>query len=156
LGEASGGVIDVDLDCDAALALASIYLPDTGLVHGRPSKPDSHRFYQVESALKYKKFIDPDSSGHECSTIVETRTGPGHQTRGPPSTTLVGERLSGSGGAEPSFVDGEEWERAVARLAPCALIPRPWPKQGTRQDTALALAGLLLRGGMPEDKAATF
>jgi len=42
LGEASGGLIDVDLDCDEALALAPIYLPYTGLVHGRPSKLDSH------------------------------------------------------------------------------------------------------------------
>src|SRR5262245_20573425 len=61
LGEASGGLNDVDLDCDEALALAPIYLPNTELVHGRPSKPDSHRYYRVESSLKYKKFTDPDS-----------------------------------------------------------------------------------------------
>jgi putative DNA primase/helicase len=156
LGEPSGGLIDVDLDCNEALRLASIYLPKTDLVHGRPSKPGSHWYNKVESPLNYKKFTDPDSPDPKQSTIVEIRTGPGHQTIVPPSIHPSGEQLYWSRSGEPSLVDGEELQRAVARLAACALIARHWPEQGTRQDAALALAGFLLRGGMPEDEVATF
>ena len=156
LGEAPDGLIDVDLDCNEALALASTYLPDTDLVHGRRSKPNSHWYYKVESPLKYKKFTDPDSPDPKRSTIVEIRTGPGHQTIVPPSIHPSGEQLYWSRSGEPSLVDAKELQKAVAKLAACALIARHWPEQGSRQDAALALAGLLLRNGMPEDEVATF
>jgi putative DNA primase/helicase len=156
LGEASDGLIDVDLDCNEALALASTYLPDTDLVHGRSSKPNSHWYYKVESPLNYKKFADPDSPDPKQSTITEIRTGPGHQTIVPPSIHPSREQLYWSRSGKPSLVDGEELQRAVARLAACALIARHWPEQGTRQDAALALAGLLLRNGMLEDEVVTF
>jgi hypothetical protein len=60
LGDASGGHIDVDLDCNEALTLAQIYLPSTELVHGRASKPDSHWHYKEKSPVGYKKFTEPD------------------------------------------------------------------------------------------------
>jgi putative DNA primase/helicase len=156
LGEVSGGLIDVDLDCEEALRLAPSYLPNTDLVHGRSSKPNSHWYYKVKSPLKYQKFTDSDSPDPKQSTIVEIRTGPGHQTIVPPSIHPSGEQLYWSRSGEPSLVDAKELEQAVAKLAACALIARHWPEQGTRQEAALALAGLLLGKEMPEDDVITF
>ncbi|MFO0873157.1 MAG: bifunctional DNA primase/polymerase [Phycisphaerales bacterium] len=48
LGEPSGHLIDVDLDCDEALELADEFLPNTSVVTGRPSAPRSHRWYVAE------------------------------------------------------------------------------------------------------------
>ena len=45
LGEPSGWLIDVDLDCDEAVALAPKFLPPTGATSGRPGKPASHWWY---------------------------------------------------------------------------------------------------------------
>src|SRR5687767_12222882 len=42
LGPASGGLADVDLDCDEAITLAPAVLPPRALRFGRPSKPRSH------------------------------------------------------------------------------------------------------------------
>jgi len=42
LGEPSGGLVDVDLDCRYARALAPHFLPPTDLRSGRPSSPESH------------------------------------------------------------------------------------------------------------------
>lgn len=58
LGEPSGGLIDIDLDCDETVALAGKMLPDTGFVFGRPSKTGSHRLYNVDTILKTKQFED--------------------------------------------------------------------------------------------------
>src|SRR5919201_1948680 len=50
LGEPSGGLVDVDLDCPEAVALAPHLLPQTGLTHGRPGNPGSHWWYVVDRA----------------------------------------------------------------------------------------------------------
>ena len=42
LGEPSGWLVDVDLDCEEAVALAPEFLPATGAKSGRPGKPASH------------------------------------------------------------------------------------------------------------------
>src|SRR5690606_16884724 len=48
LGEPSGWLVDVDLDCEEAIELADEHLPPTGAVTGRPSRPGSHRWYLCE------------------------------------------------------------------------------------------------------------
>jgi hypothetical protein len=48
LGEPSGGLVDVDLDCPEAIAIAGLLLPPTAHF-GHASKPDSHYFYKVTS-----------------------------------------------------------------------------------------------------------
>ena len=59
LGEASGGLTDVDLDCPEAIKLASGFLPDTSMVHGRPGNPRSHFWYVCPNPKKLKQFTDP-------------------------------------------------------------------------------------------------
>src|SRR6185437_9990804 len=49
LGEASSGLVDLDLDDPIALQLADDFLPTTNCIFGRPSNRASHRIYKVSS-----------------------------------------------------------------------------------------------------------
>jgi hypothetical protein len=62
LGEASGGVVDVDLDCPEAVAPAPMLLPATDFLFGRESAGcATHYLYRVDGSLpQTKRFIDPD------------------------------------------------------------------------------------------------
>jgi hypothetical protein len=83
LGAASGELADIDLDCPEALALAPLYLPATGAVFGRASKPQSHRLYIALGAV-YEAFADP-LSDMLIELRARGRTGGAHQTLLPPS-----------------------------------------------------------------------
>lgn len=85
LGEPSGGLVDVDIDDDIALALAAEFLPPTGMRHGRPSRPGSHFWYRVTDTLRSARFADPDGA-----VVVEIRS-TGAQTVVPPSMHPAGE-----------------------------------------------------------------
>lgn len=50
LGEPSGNLTDVDLDCPEALYVAPTFLPPSGAVFGRSSKPKSHWLYRCPNA----------------------------------------------------------------------------------------------------------
>jgi hypothetical protein len=45
MGRASGGLIDVDLDCPEAVKLAPYFLPPTKLIYGRPGKRKSADYW---------------------------------------------------------------------------------------------------------------
>jgi len=45
LGAVSGGLVVVDLDCTEAIGFALDFLPETGAIFGRCSKPCSHQLY---------------------------------------------------------------------------------------------------------------
>ena len=87
MGEASGGLADVDLDCPEALALAARFLPPTGSVFGRKGKPGSHRLF-TSAVPKTVQFQDPDGGG----MLLELRSS-GGQTVFPPSIHESGERI---------------------------------------------------------------
>ena len=78
LGEASGNLVDVDLDCPEALELADQYLPPTPAVTGRPSAPQSHRWY-VSDVPATKQFRDPKTR----KMIIELRSNGGQTLVGP-------------------------------------------------------------------------
>src|SRR4051812_24617638 len=48
LGEPSGYLTDVDLDCEEAIELAEAFLPSTRSVFGRASKVKSHFLYYID------------------------------------------------------------------------------------------------------------
>jgi putative DNA primase/helicase len=77
LGDASGGVVDVDIDSPEAEALADVFLAHTDCVFGRPSKPKSHRFYRVEKSGRTSQFKLPEGM------IVELRGNGGSSQRAP-------------------------------------------------------------------------
>jgi hypothetical protein len=110
LGEPSGWLIDVDLDCDEAVALAPKFLPPTGATSGRPGKPASHWWYVCEG-IKTRKHQDPVTK----KMIVELRS-TGAQTVVGPSIHPCGEPYDPLDG-EPAVVDAGELAAAVTALA---------------------------------------
>jgi hypothetical protein len=158
LGDPSGGLIDVDLDCAPAIAAAPYFLPSTSMVHGRASKRTSHYWFSITDApsLRSTKYVEPSrrDAGGKQSTLVEVR-GTGGQTIVPPSVHPSGELIEWEANGEPARVTAAVLKAAVAMVAACALVAWRWPT-GARHDAALALAGLLLRGGVAQHDAERF
>src|ERR1700730_6714609 len=84
LGSQSGGLTDIDLDCDEALNLADLYLPATGAVFGRKSKPRSHWLYAAPGAV-FEAFSDPISGEMLVELRTDGRDGGAHLSLLPPS-----------------------------------------------------------------------
>ncbi|TXN76445.1 hypothetical protein FV228_00335 [Methylobacterium sp. WL18] len=147
MGEASGGLTDVDLDCSEALCLAPGILPVTNARFGRSSRPLSHYLYITDLAETRKKgtisFKDPTNG----SMLLEIRIGGvgGTQTVFPGSRHASGERIEWERSGDPTHVAGAELLRRAAICASLSLLLRYWPDQGSRHDTALALGGFLAR-----------
>lgn len=148
LGEASGGLVDIDLDHPKTLRLRDYFLPPTPMQSGRTGRPRSHRWYRVdpESLPPTRRYKMPDRS-----VSVELRSS-GGQTLVPPSIHPSGEpyRWEGEpwGGTDgPAEVDGQVLSVQVALLGMCAALLDGWPARGSRHEAYLALAGGLLRLG---------
>jgi hypothetical protein len=62
LGAGSGELVNIDLDCPEALAIADLYLPVTEAEFGRTSKRRSHRLY-VAAGAAFEAFADPIREG---------------------------------------------------------------------------------------------
>src|SRR5207245_9536446 len=81
------------------------------------------------------------------------RRAAGCQTVFPGAVHVSGEAVEWDEDGEGARGDGATLRRAVAELAVAALVARHWPTTGARHTAALALAGLLVRGGVAEDVA---
>lgn len=149
-GEPSGGLIDVDLDCPEAIELATGFLPYTGRVHGRKSKPKSHRWYFADPIPAPEKYCDIDGT---C--LLEVRS-TGQQTVVPPSVHPSGEQIEWYSRKRPTKIDAGDLRKVASRLAAASLIARHWPAPGSRNAAALALAGTLLRAGWDEIEVEDF
>jgi hypothetical protein len=147
LGEASGGLVDVDLDHTKALRLRDYFLPPTPMKSGRAGRRLSHQWYLVEGDLPAtRRHKMPDGS-----VSVELRAS-GHQTVIPPSVHYTGEEYrwegeSWGGKKGPAPINGRVLEVQVALLGLGAVLLDNWPRRGGRHDAYLALAGGLLRHG---------
>jgi hypothetical protein len=152
MGQSSGGLVDVDLDCPEAIAIAPFILPKTGAIFGRPSARMAHWLYQTDLAHTAEKssirLKDP-SRPIDGVTLVELRIGghKGAQTVFPGSTHESGEAISWEDAGEPAAVDGAELIKAVKLIAVGALFIRHWPGKGARHDAALAVGGFMARAG---------
>jgi hypothetical protein len=97
LGEASGNLVDIDIDCPEALAIAHYFLAETGAVFGRASKPASHWLYNTH--IRTKAFADPirhkskDETERRSAMLIEIRS-TGAQTVFPGSTHESGESIA--------------------------------------------------------------
>lgn len=148
LGEASGGLVDVDLDHPKALRLRDLFLPPTPMMTGRATTRRSHYWYEVTGNLpeSTRRYAMP---GGEVS--VELRSS-GGQTVIPPTVHPSGEHYLWEGdewGGEqgPAQIDGKVLAARVATLAMACVLVDGWPQRGGRHDAYLALAGALLRYG---------
>ncbi|MCA9091241.1 MAG: bifunctional DNA primase/polymerase [Planctomycetaceae bacterium] len=106
LGEPSGWLVDVDLDCPEAIDLAEQYLPPTGAKSGRPGAVDSHWWYYAPATVT-EKHTDPVS--HKM--IVELRA-TGLQT-------VVGPSIHPDDGSEYEILRGEPATVPAPMLAAC-------------------------------------
>jgi hypothetical protein len=154
LGEASNGLIDIDIDAPEALVFADEYLSDTHLVHGRTSKPRSHRWYVVPEMRETKQFRAPNKK-----MLIEIRggrlpnqkeEGKSFQTIVPPSVHESGERIEWVENDDPMKADARDLQRRVAVIASGTLLAQHWPEEGARHNARLALAGMLLRAKWTE------
>ncbi len=135
LGSPSAGLVDVDLDCPEALQLADDLLPPTGMIHGRPGAPRSHRWYvcpAIERTTQYS---------HLGSVLVELRS-TGGQTVVPPSVHPCGEILSWDAGLDPATVGADALRLCVSRLAAACVLLR----DGWEAEAAIAYARSPERG----------
>jgi hypothetical protein len=157
LGAESGGLTDVDLDCADAVGFALEFLPPTGAIFGRKSKPCSHMLYLTDlckteklAAIQYKEYV----AGRQGAVIVELRVGAdgkGAATIFPPSMHSAGEMVQWVNDGEPARVTGADLKRAVLQLAVACLLKRYYPGQGSRHDAALVIGGVLARAGWSVD-----
>lgn len=151
LGEPSGWLIDIDLDWIEAGDLAEFFLPPTGLIFGRAGKPDSHWIFIVNQARTRKyQYGKKDEGG----MIVELRS-TGGQTVFPPSVHPSGDDVVWTDFQQPATVPFEELDKACGRLAAACLILRNWT-DGSRQDLAFGIAGMMLKAETPEDEVEHF
>jgi len=122
-GSRSRHIADVDLDCPEAIELASIYLPETGAIFGRPSKPRSHWLY-VAVGASFVSFADPIAGDMLVELRADGLTGGCHMTIIPPSVT-DGEARQWCGDAiGPAPIDHRILRRRCALLATGALVYR--------------------------------
>jgi hypothetical protein len=123
LGEASGGLIDIDLDCHEAIDFAPKFLPKTDAKFGRRSKPSSHWLYRAPGIAPSLTFRDPITGG----TLVELRGDGGRQTVFPPSIHPSRERIEWVADGDPPIVDYADLRKAVTTLAARCLVARYIP-----------------------------
>lgn len=141
LGEPSGWLVDVDLDCTEAVALAEQCLPATA-TFGRASKRRSHYLYKSPHT-RTAKFKDPV----EGSMLLELRS-TGCQTIMPGSTHVSGEPIEWTNEERtPREVEAAALLRAVQVFACACLLARYWPAKGSRHDVALHFAGAMAHSG---------
>ncbi|MBS0190539.1 MAG: bifunctional DNA primase/polymerase [Planctomycetes bacterium] len=117
LGEPSGWLVDVDLDCPEAIELAPQFLPPTGAKTGRASARASHWWYVCEGAIT-KKHCFPGSK----DTVAEIRS-TGAQTAVGPSVHPSGEQYEPLEG-DPARIDAGTLADAVQALVAAVIAKR--------------------------------
>lgn len=148
------GLVDIDLDCPEAVQIADQFLPDTGFVSGRKSRPRSHRFYRLDKPIPTKKYLDPLAKKKDKGMLLEVRctTSDGEiglQTIVPPSEHPSGERIRFYGDGDLAKIESEVLSRCTDYTAAAALLVRYWPDKGCgRNEAFLALHGTLARAGL--------
>jgi Primase C terminal 2 (PriCT-2)/Bifunctional DNA primase/polymerase, N-terminal len=132
LGSRSGELVDIDLDCPEALALAGLYLPATGAEFGRPSKTRSHRLYISPGAI-YEAFADPISGDMLIELRADGREGGAHLTLLPPSIADGEQRQWHGDTIVPAVVSTAALRLATAWLAIGCLVMRYIGETGARR-----------------------
>jgi predicted P-loop ATPase len=141
------GLVVVDVDSPEAVACAARFLPPSGAIYGRASKPRSKHLYlsEFEKTIALK---DTDAG----DTLIEIRSQ--HQDMAPPSVHPSGERVEwATDTIVPTTIDRALLLRAVRLIATCALVSRNYQAPGARHEWMLALAGVLKSVELTEPEA---
>lgn len=142
-GEPSGWRVDVDCDCVEAVAAARLLLPTTELIHGRPSKLDSHYWYECKGA-KTTQFSN--IKGAKPAMVIEIRSTGGY-TALPPSEHPSGDVFLWSVERHPLIISPEDLTFAVRNVAIAALVVQHW--SALSHASMGHLAGFLLHAKLP-------
>jgi hypothetical protein len=145
-GEPSGWRVDVDCDAAEAVIAAKMLLPATGLIHGRPGKPDSHYWY-ICAGIKTTQFTDIKGADGKTSMLIEIRSTGGY-TALPPSGHPSGDVLAWSLERPPMSLAEDVMYEAVRNVAIAALVGRHYPDSGARHKMVGDLAGFLLQASV--------
>ena len=152
MGPKSGGLTDVDLDCAEAVQIAPHFLPPTGAVFGRATKPRSHYLYTSQDAEDVSAIQHRDQNG---AMIVELRVGAskGVQTMFPGSKHPdTGETVEWNVEGDPATTLFATFKHAVRMIAVASLLTRHWPSaSGSRHDLAMRVGGSLARAGLTDE-----
>ena len=141
LGEPSGWLVDVDLDCPEAVELAEKYLPATGAVTGRTGRERSHWWYICEDC-ESARYRDPELTNGAATTLelrstgLQTVVGPSTHPDGSTYETLTG---------EPAIVPAALLQLAVEGLHNAVLKERGHDKV-TASPVGNPVAGNVLTG----------
>ncbi|MFC4271793.1 hypothetical protein GQF03_16485 [Sneathiella chungangensis] len=160
LGTASGGLIDLDFDSSEASAIGNI-LFDMLPGFGRKSSPCSHRIALCDDPGKTTQFgLTPEEAaltglhGDDKAMILELRSTGGY-TMFPGSIHPTGESIEWLSEL-PKQIPSVKWadmEKKAGICAFLAIVLKKYPAQaGNRDNICLALAGTLLRMGMPPEQ----
>lgn len=149
-GEASGNLVDIDLDDPMAVDLAEYFLPKTGLTWGRTSKLKSHWLYKTTEASGATIQFQHGNLG----TLVEFR-GDKSCTMAPPSVHPSGELVEFSSDGAPLEIEKSVLLTATQKLAAATLLAHNW-NEGNRHTLALAFSGVLLRNGWAHNEVINF
>ncbi len=150
LGNNGNGLVDVDLDCDEAVRLAPHFLHPTDWKIGRVNRPESHWLYHSDVA-KTTQYKDPvcKKNGRNRGMLVELHSTGAQVLTAPSIHPDEGDEYTFAANDNLTIVDSSALQYAVQQLASTALLARYWPAEGCRHDTALAVAGVLLKSGVP-------
>lgn len=138
--------MDIDLDSHEAIEAAKHLLPNTDLVWGRLSKPESHLIFKC-AGIKTTQFTDVKDSAGKTSMLVEIRSNGGY-TMMPPSTHPSNESIKYARERDPREIEEHVLHACVREVALAALLARHWPGSGARHTLAGLLAGFLLHAGL--------
>jgi hypothetical protein len=150
LGEASNQLVDVDIDCPEAEAIAPHLLPPTEAIFGHAAKPRSHfLYYSAVKTAKYKaidnKEVMLEIRANKCQTVF------------PGSIHETGEKIEWDRQGEPASVLPSVLQDSVNRVAACCLLAKAWrTAEGSRHDLALTIAGGLQASGWSVEDATLF
>ena len=147
LGEASDGLVDVDIDQNEATTFAIAFLPPTGMVFGREGSRSSHRIYRVPAPSK-----PICRTSGSLGTIVELRSN-GQFTVFPGSIHETGEEISFESDGEPANSTWEELALGITKIAIATIFFKSWIP-GQRHFLSLAAAGFLLNAGWQKEEIA--
>jgi hypothetical protein len=124
LGAASGGLVDIDLDCQEAIEIADLYLPATQAEFGRTTKLRSHRLF-ISSGVTKETFADPLDGAMLLELRSDGRDSGHHQTIFPPSIHPSGEQITWVGDViAPAVFDASKLRMRAAWLAAGCLVMR--------------------------------
>jgi len=170
LGDASGGLVDVDLDMAEARQLVDAVFSTGTVAFGR-SGATTHLFIRHNGAAPKQlvfEFSDKEAahrllgleagSDNKCRAI-ELRASAGQYTMAPPSIHPDGDYLTWLPGRsldEISLDERWDWDEIATKgrlLAFLAVVLRRWPREegSGRHDLTLALTGALVRMNLDDN-----